>query len=210
MLSAFFSSLFDAIVSAVHNLGYLGIFLGMTVESSFFPFPSEIILIPAGALIAQGKMNFLAVFLASLAGTILGSLVNFFLAMFLGRGLVNMLIKKYGRFLFLTEQRLQKVDVYFQKHGEITTFVGRLIPVVRQLISLPAGFARMNIYKFMLYTSLGAGIWTAFLISTGYLFWDKLDWITGHMTEVYVFFILLGITLVIIYLSAAKKMFGKK
>lgn len=186
-------------------MGYLGIFLGMMIESTIFPLPSEIILIPAGALVAKGEMTFSLVFLAAIAGTIFGALINFLFARFLGRNLVNVLVHKYGRFLFITERRLEKADNYFNKHGEITTFVGRLIPVARHIISLPAGFSRMNIFKFIIYTALGAGIWSAFLIYIGYLFWDRIEWVNGHLSSLYVPILILVLIMVIIYLLLHRK-----
>ena len=170
MVIELLSSLIETILLAIQKLGYLGIFVGMTIESSFFPLPSEIVLIPAGILIAQGKMNFFLVLLLSILGSVLGAWINYFLALFLGRTTVNFLIAKYGKFLFLTKKKLNKTDAYFKKHGEITTFIGRLIPLLRHLVSLPAGFAKMNFTRFTLFTALGAGIWSLILISTGMFF----------------------------------------
>ena len=172
---AFFSQLINYLLEIINQLGYLGIFIGMTIESSFFPFPSEIILIPAGALAAQGKMSIPLIFLVGLAGSILGAWINYFLALYLGRTTINLLIHKYGKFLFITKKKLKESDVFFNKHGEVTNFVARLIPVVRQLISLPAGFAKMNFWKFTFYTGLGAGIWTALLIAVGYFFGSSIN-----------------------------------
>lgn len=166
----FFNNIIFLILDLIRNLGYFGILIGMTIESSFFPFPSELILIPAGVLVAKGEMNFLLVFTAGLFGSVLGAWINYFLAFFLGRQAVDILVDKYGMFLFLNKSKLRRADKYFEKHGEITTFVGRLIFVIRQLISLPAGFSKMNFWKFTLYTALGAGVWTAILIAIGYFF----------------------------------------
>lgn len=169
MLS-FLSPFIESILTMISSLGYLGIFIGMTIESSFIPLPSELILIPAGALIARGEMSFLPVFIAAVFGSVLGALINYSLAFFLGRRTVNFMVEKYGKFLFLNQEKLNRTDIYFNEHGEITTFLGRLLPLVRHLISLPAGFAKMKIDKFIAFTALGAGIWSLVLIGTGYFF----------------------------------------
>lgn len=167
---SYLSSVVGSLLALINNLGYVGIFIGMTIESSFFPFPSELTLIPAGVLIAQGKMTFIPVLIASLLGSITGSLFNYYLALGIGRKSANFLINKYGKFLFLDQDKLDRTDLYFKKHGEVIVFVGRLLPLVRQEISLPAGFARMHLGKFILYTVLGSALWATLLVSLGYFF----------------------------------------
>ncbi len=196
------SSLWTSILNLISNLGYFGIFVGMTIESSFFPFPSEVILIPAGNLVALGRMSFGGVFLAGIIGSLTGAFINYFLALLLGRSLLNKLISKYGKFVFLSGESLERADGYFSKHGQITTFVGRLIPVIRQLISLPAGFSKMNFSRFTLFTLLGSGIWTAILIYVGYFFGANTNMIGSNLN---IFVIALSIIIIIIYLLTKKK-----
>lgn len=205
MITELLIELFNFLVLIIKDLGYFGIFIGMMIESTIFPIPSEIILIPAGALIARGEMTFSLVFLTAIVGTIVGAMINFLFALYFGRAVVNALLKKYGKFLFITPRRLEKADNYFMKHGEITTFVGRLIPIVRHLISLPAGFSKMNVIKFITYTTLGAGIWSAFLIYLGYLFWDRLEWINVQLNSFYVPLLILVFIIVIIYILVIKR-----
>lgn len=194
--------LIETLLLIIKELGYIGIFIGMTIESSFFPFPSEVILIPAGTLIARGEMSFLAVFFAGLFGSLAGAWINYFLALFLGRKTVDYLVGKYGRFLFITNKKLRKTDDYFRKHGEVTTFVGRLIFIIRQLISLPAGFAKMNFLKFSLYTALGAGTWTLVLILVGYFFGSSVQPMMKIITAV---FLIVSLLITLIYALTRKK-----
>lgn len=175
MVFDLFSSFIETLLLIIKELGYIGIFIGMTIESSFIPFPSEAILIPAGALVARGQMNFLNVFLAGLGGSLLGAMINYFIALYLGRTTVELLISKYGKLFFIKSSQLKKSDDYFIKHGEITTFIGRLIPVIRQLISLPAGFSKMKFSRFIFFTTIGAGIWAMILILIGYFFGSNVN-----------------------------------
>ncbi len=157
------------LVETIGTLGYPGIFLLMAVESSVIPFPSEVVMPPAGYLVFQGKMNPWLVVLAGGLGSLAGAYANYYGALYLGRPL----LLQYGRFVGLAELKLEKAEHFFRKHGEISTFIGRLLPVIRQLISVPAGLARMNHARFAFYTALGASLWCAVLAWIGYLIGDN-------------------------------------
>jgi len=157
------------IVNIVHQFGYIGIIFAMAIESSLLPLPSEIVMIPAGVLVKHGKMNFILVVLSGVLGSYLGSLANYLLADFLGRPL----ILKYGKYFLLPEEKLHKIEKFFEKYGSISIFIGRLLPIVRHFISIPAGFAKMNIYLFTLYTFLGSAIWMIVLTAIGYYLGDS-------------------------------------
>ncbi len=164
-----FESITVWLVETIGALGYPGIFLLMTVESSALPFPSEVVMPPAGYLVFQGKMNPWLVVLAGGLGSLAGAYANYCGALYLGRPL----LLQYGRFVGLAEEKLKKTEDFFRQHGEISTFIGRLLPVIRQLISIPAGLARMNHFRFAFYTSLGATIWCAILVWIGYAIGDN-------------------------------------
>ncbi len=167
--------------ATVGQWGYPGIVMLMALESSFFPFPSEVVIPPAAYLAASGKMNIGMVILCGTLGSLMGAVFNYWLALRFGRPF----FEKYGRYLLVSRQSLEKADRFFERHGHISTFVGRLLPGIRQYISLPAGLARMNIFAFCSATVLGAGIWVLALAAMGYWFGrneqlvlQNLHWIT--------------------------------
>ncbi len=164
------------LVSTIGAMGYAGIFLLMAMESSVFPIPSEVVMPPAGYLVQQGKMDMLWVILSGTAGSLVGAYANYFAARYLGRPL----LLKYGKYVWITEAHFQQVENYFNQHGEISTFIGRLLPVVRHLISLPAGLAGMNHLKFTAYTLLGAAIWVSVLTGIGYLIGENQELILRY------------------------------
>ncbi|MFY9398444.1 MAG: DedA family protein [Desulfomonilia bacterium] len=159
------------LVETIGRMGYPGIIALMFLESSFIPFPSEVVIPPAGYLASRGEMNIYLVVLSGVVGSLLGAFFNYYIALFLGRPL----LLKYGRYLFLPPERFEKVDRFFQVHGEVSTFVCRLLPGIRQYISFPAGLARMNLMKFSFYTALGAGIWVVVLAWIGYFVGNNMD-----------------------------------
>jgi membrane protein DedA with SNARE-associated domain len=166
-------------METIGSLGYPGIFILMFLESSFFPFPSEVVMIPAGYLAQQGEMNLAWVFACGLAGSLSGALFNYWLAMKVGRSF----LLRYGRYLMMSPATLEKMEQFFDRHGEISTFNGRLLPGVRQYISLPAGIARMPIGRFTLYTGLGAGLWITVLVLLGYFLGANETMISRYLAE---------------------------
>ena len=153
----------------LEHLNYWTITLLMTIESSFIPFPSEIVVPPAAYKAATGEMNVFLIFVAATLGANIGALVNYYLAKWLGRPIIYKFANsRFGHMCLIDEAKVKYAEEYFDKHGSLSTFIGRLIPAVRQLISIPAGLARMNIWKFILFTTIGAGIWNAILIALGW------------------------------------------
>ena len=191
----------SVIVGIVDKMGYLGIVAAMFLESSFFPFPSELILPPAGYLASQGQMELWAVVLLGTLGSILGALFNYWISLMLGRPL----ILRLGRYFGLTERAYARAEAFFRRHGEISTFVGRLIPGLRQYISLPAGLARMSIPRFVLFTGLGAGIWASVLALIGYLIGNNRALVTKSLHRVTIYMGIGVSVLVIVYLIWYKR-----
>lgn len=161
----------DAIAALAPTWGLLFIFVFMAIESSFVPFPSEVVMIPAGFLAARGEMGvgspLVAVWVAiavGALGSLAGAFVNYYLALWVGKPF----LEKYGKWFFLKPDALERACEVFNKYGAATTFVCRMVPAIRQLISIPAGIAKMPLGGFTLFTGLGAGIWTAILAFVGY------------------------------------------
>ena len=180
----------DWIVGIVGQWGYIGIVIMMFLESSCFPFPSEVVMIPAGYLaspaylnsasyVAGHEMNLWVAIAMGIIGSWLGALFNYYLALLLGRPL----LLKWGKYLLISEKNFEKGEKFFRSHGEISTFTGRLIPVIRQYISLPAGIARMNMAHFLFWTGLGAGIWVTILAAIGYVAGQNRELIEKYSRE---------------------------
>ncbi len=189
------------IVDTVADWGYFGIFTMMFLESSFFPFPSEVAMIPAGYLASIGKMNLVIAITSGIAGSLAGALFNYFLAVKYGRGFLI----RYGKYFFISEETIEKVERFFKVHGHISTFSGRLIPAVRQYISFPAGLARMNLKEFSFYTTLGAGIWTTILALIGYFVGKNEVLIKKYTHEISISLLLVLLLGIGIYIYFHKK-----
>lgn len=154
----------------IEHLNYWVITLLMAIESSFIPFPSEVVVPPAAYLAASnGEMNVFIVVICATVGAIIGALINYFLALHLGRPIVYRFANsRLGHMCLIDEEKVRIAEEYFDRHGAIGTFVGRLVPAVRQLISIPAGLSRMGVGRFVFYTTLGAGLWNSILAAIGY------------------------------------------
>lgn len=175
------------------NMNYATITILMTIESSFIPFPSEIVVPPAAYIASQpgSHLNIFLVVLFATIGALLGALLNYYLAVYLGRPLVYKFAdSKVGHLFLLNKEKIIEAELYFNKKGNISTFVGRLVPGIRQLISIPAGLARMNLPNFLLYTFLGAGIWNIILAYLGYILHGQQELINKYSHELSYLFLL--------------------
>ena len=170
-------TLTEWLVNTIGSMGYTGIISLMFLESSFFPFPSEVVMPPAGYLAWKGEMSLTLVLISGIAGSLLGALFNYWVAVKFGRPF----FLKYGKYFFISPESIQKADDFFSKHGHISTLVGRLLPVIRQYISLPAGIARMPMKTFMLFTTIGAGSWVFVLTFAGYLLGEHQDLLKEYL-----------------------------
>ena len=161
MLTSFFQWLADSVLA----LGYPGIVLLMAIESSVLPLPSELVMPPAGYLVSKGHMHAGLAVAAGTLGSVLGALLNYLLAVVVGEPV----LRRYGKFVLVSERSLDRTEAFFRRHGEISTFLGRLLPVIRHLISIPAGMSHMALGRFVAFTALGAGLWCGILTYLGWL-----------------------------------------
>lgn len=161
--------LFDIISNVISQVGYIGVFVLMILESMIFPVPSEGVLPFAGYLSAQGKFDIILVSFVATLGSVVGSLISYFIGYFGGKPFVL----KIGKYFFLDSHHLEVTHRFFEKYGTKTIFISRFIPVIRHLISIPAGFAKMNLKKFILFTFVGAFLWNFFLVWLGFRLSEK-------------------------------------
>lgn len=194
----------DWLVAFVHHFGYWGIFIMTALESTFVPVPSEVTMVPAGYLVQQGQMSLWAVLFASITGTLVGSLFNYWIARHYGRRF----LQAYGKYMLFGQDKMVKLDRFFARHGEVSIFTGRLIPGVRHVISFPAGLAHMDIKKFAFYTGVGGGIWMTTLVMIGYIIGDNKALVKHYMPYVTTAFLVGIVMLVGFYIYRHRKNLG--
>jgi membrane protein DedA with SNARE-associated domain len=200
-----FHTLFDWYMS---NLNYLSVALLMAIESTFLPLPSEVVIPFAAFKAAQGDLNVFFVVIAGTFGALSGSLINYSLAYYLGRPLVYKFAgSRLGKLFLLSEEKIIHAEDYFNRNGKSSTFIGRLVPGIRHLISIPAGLAKMNLRDFMLFTFIGAGMWNIILAIIGYYLYEIRDQIFPYLGHI---LLALGAVFIIYLIVKAKKNTKKK
>ena len=195
------SALTSWVVDTIGRMGYTGIISLMFLESSFFPFPSEVVMPPAGYLAWKGEMSLILVLISGIAGSLLGALFNYWIAVKFGRPF----LLRWGKYFFVSPESIDKADKFFLKHGHVSTLVGRLLPVIRQYISLPAGIARMPMKIFMLYTSIGAGAWVTVLTIAGYMLGEHQDMLKEYLHVITISCVVLACAIVAGYVLIQRR-----
>ncbi|MES2678083.1 MAG: DedA family protein [Pseudomonadota bacterium] len=200
-LSYYFQLSLDYLVFLVEHIGYGGIFIGMFLESTFVPIPSEIIMIPVGIAATYGKFNIHLAILVGVIGNLFGAIFNYYLAIHYGRPILD----KIGKYFFIKQKTILGIEIFFAKHGSFSTFTGRLIPGVRHYISLPAGIARMHFGKFCFYTTAGSALWVTILTYTGYLIGENREMIKEYLHIIIGVCLAICILLTLIYMWFNKR-----
>ncbi|MBM5782772.1 MAG: DedA family protein [Pelagibacterales bacterium] len=191
----------NLLVNFIDQIGYLGIFIGMFLESTMFPLPSEAIMIPAGMSAAYGKMNLYLVIFYGVLGNVAGAIFSYYLADHLGRPVLF----KIGKYFFVKPESIVKIEKFFKNHGNISVFIGRLIPGLRHFISLPAGVAKMDMKLFCFYTTIGSAIWTSILTILGFLIGTNKDLIKKYLHLVIIASIAICSLIIAIYAFLKRK-----
>jgi len=167
------------------HMNYFTVCLLMVIESSFIPFPSEIVIPVAAYKAAQGDLNIYLVVIAGTIGALIGAMINYVIGYYVGRPVIHKLAdSKFGKMMLLSEEKIIKAEEYFIKNGKTSTLIGRLVPGIRQLISIPAGMAKMNLRDFLIYTAIGAGAWNIILAVIGYFLYEIREQIYPYLTDI--------------------------
>lgn len=189
------------VVHVIETLGYFGIFIMMTLESACIPFPSEVIMPFAGFVVQEGHLNFFGIVIIGTLGNLVGSLIAYCVGLKGGRPI----LEKYGKYILITKEKLDWADDIFNKYGSVTVFVGRILPVIRTFISLPAGIARMDIKKFTLYTTLGCLPWTLVLAYLGVILGQNWSILTNYFHILDVILVIAIIALILYWVYKFRK-----
>ena len=190
------------IINIISTSGYLGIFILMAIESALIPLPSEVTMPFSGSLVALGRFNLIMVAIAGALGNLAGSLAAYALGFWGQENIVRQVIKKYGKYFLISEHEFERAEKWFRKYGDAVVFASRLIPVVRTFISLPAGIARMNLTKFVLYTTIGSFLWSLFLAYIGMVLgknWRFLENYFRKFDVLIAFFMVMAVFLYVYY-----------
>jgi membrane protein DedA with SNARE-associated domain len=191
----FFQSLADWYMN---NMNYVTIFLLMALESTFVPLPSEIVIPPAAWKAASGDLNIFLVILFATAGALVGASFNYFMSLWLGRPIVYAFAEsKVGKLFFLSKEKVMNAEAYFDNHGKSSTFIGRLVPGIRHLISIPAGLAKMNFKQFILFTFIGSALWHSILAALSYFLYSQKELFNQYMKEISYVLLFAGICFVV-------------
>ncbi len=195
-MESIFSAFVDLLINSINQIGYLGIFIGMFVESTFLPIPSELIMIPAGIASAKGLMNIYIATTVGIIGNVFGALFSYYLAASLGRKI----ILRVGRYFFVKEEVIVEIEKFFKTHGPISVFLGRLIPGFRHFISLPAGIAKMDLRVFLTWTTIGSSIWTTILAILGFLVGENQQLITDNLHKIAIWSLVICALIAVFYI----------
>lgn len=196
----FIHQIIEILVNYINQIGYIGIFFGMFLESTLVPIPSEVIMIPAGIAASLGSMNLFLVIFFGIAGNVLGAGFSYYISQKVGRAVIF----KIGKYFFVKESTIIKIENYFKNHGPISVFIGRLLPGFRHFISIPAGLANMNLKKFYLYTIAGSTIWTSILAILGFLIGKNQNLIEEYLHEISIITLILVIITILTYIFLKK------
>lgn len=184
----------DQMLSLSSQMGYGGIIFLMAVESSFIPFPSEVVIPPAAYLSSQGEMNLAIIIICGTVGSLIGALFNYWLAYYLGPKIIYMLSDhRLAKYFLINRKKIEQSEQFFLKYSNVSTLIGRFVPGVRQLISIPAGFSRMPLGNFLLFTTVGSGLWVTILALLGYYFGSNQEIIQRYYKELSWFLLAVGI-----------------
>ncbi|MCL4418529.1 DedA family protein [Patescibacteria group bacterium] len=198
------------IIQLIEKTNYFGIFILMTLESALIPIPSEVTMPFSGFLAAKGSLLFTWAVLIGALGNLVGSLLSYYIGHLLGETIILENIKKYGKFILVTEDDYLKATKWFKKYGNSIVFFSRLLPAIRTFISLPAGIFRMNIWKFSVYTLIGSLIWSVILTYIGFYLGENWKILGGYFRKFDFFIFIVILAVAVLYINHKLKIFGRK